>query len=100
MVAIASTCAAALDLAAEVEVLSEQYYKVSTLGAPHILDNQEMSVVLDKFRFYGPKPAPWDLKLTPRNAFDRQTDPAAEYLKTSLRQIHRSDGDGGHVAQK
>jgi L-fuculose-phosphate aldolase len=53
MIAIAATCAAALDLAAEVETLSEQYYKVLTLGMPYILDDTEMLLILDKFRNYG-----------------------------------------------
>ena len=38
-----------------VEVLAEQYYKVLTLGQPHILDAHEMTVVLEKFKNYGQK---------------------------------------------
>jgi L-fuculose-phosphate aldolase len=53
MIALGADCAAALSLAAEVEVLSEQYYKVLILGKPNILDASEMAVVLDKFKTYG-----------------------------------------------
>jgi L-fuculose-phosphate aldolase len=43
----------ALDLAAEVEVLAEQYYKVLTLGRPHVLGQREMKKVLERFKGYG-----------------------------------------------
>ena len=52
-IALGATLAEALDLAFEVEVLAEQYYKVLTLGAAHILDDGEMSLVLAKFKSYG-----------------------------------------------
>ena len=42
-------------LAAQVEVLAEQFYKVLTLGKPHILDPAEMVRVLEKFKNYGQK---------------------------------------------
>lgn len=54
-IAIGPTLAAALELASEVEVLAEQYYKVLTLGAPVILPDAEMALMLDKFRAYGQK---------------------------------------------
>lgn len=52
-IAIGRTLAAALELAAEVEVLAEQYYKVLTLGTPVILSSDEMAAMLDKFKAYG-----------------------------------------------
>ncbi len=54
-IAVGTTCAAALELAAEVEVLAEQYVKVLTLGSPHILARDEMVRVVEKFRSYGQK---------------------------------------------
>lgn len=54
-IAIGATCAKALELAAEVETLSEQYYKVLTLGKPIILDDGEMREVLKRFQSYGQK---------------------------------------------
>ena len=55
MIAIGETLSAALELAADVEVLAEQYVKVLTLGVPHILDEAEMTRVLAKFKSYGQK---------------------------------------------
>jgi L-fuculose-phosphate aldolase len=52
-VALGETLAEALQLACEVEVLAEQYYKVLTLGAAHILDDAEMALNLEKFKTYG-----------------------------------------------
>ena len=52
-IAMGETCGRALDLAAEVETLAEQYLKVLLLGAPHILDAAEMSRVLARFSGYG-----------------------------------------------
>jgi L-fuculose-phosphate aldolase len=54
-IALGETLSAALELAAEVEVLAEQYCKVLALGAPHILPPEEMSIVLEKFKAYGQK---------------------------------------------
>jgi L-fuculose-phosphate aldolase len=54
-IAIGATCADALALAAEVEVLAEQYVKVLTLGSPHILARDEMAHVLERFGRYGQK---------------------------------------------
>jgi L-fuculose-phosphate aldolase len=53
MIAVALTLPAALELAAEVEVLAEQYCKVLQLGPPHLLDAEEMASVIEKFRGYG-----------------------------------------------
>lgn len=54
-IALGATLAGALELASEVEILAEQYFKVLILGAPHILDDAEMAVILEKFRTYGQK---------------------------------------------
>lgn len=54
-IAIAATPAAALELAAEVEILAEQYYKVLTIGRAHLLDGAEMADVLQRFKSYGQK---------------------------------------------
>jgi L-fuculose-phosphate aldolase len=52
-IAIGETCAKALDLAREVEILAEQYFKVLCLGKPIVLDDGEMRTVLERFRSYG-----------------------------------------------
>ena len=52
-IAIGATLDAALALAADVEVLAEQFYKVLTLGPPHILPDAEMDRVLAAFKTYG-----------------------------------------------
>ena len=52
-IAVGGTLAAALELAREVEVLAEQYVKVLTLGEPHILADDEMVRVLERFKTYG-----------------------------------------------
>lgn len=54
-IAIAATLPAALELAAEVEILAEQYYKVLSIGRAHLLDDAEMASVLEKFKGYGQK---------------------------------------------
>jgi L-fuculose-phosphate aldolase len=54
-IALGETLSAALELAHEVEVLAEQYYKVLTLGAPHILPDAEMELMREKFKAYGQK---------------------------------------------
>jgi L-fuculose-phosphate aldolase len=56
-IAVGETCAAALDLAAEVENLAEQYFKVLCLGDPVVLDEDEMEKVLGQFASYG-QPTP------------------------------------------
>lgn len=57
-IAIGKTLTLAFELAAEVEVLAEQYYKVLTLGTPKVLPDSEMAIVLDKFKAYGQKAQP------------------------------------------
>ena len=55
MIAIAVTLAAALELAADVEVLAEQYCKVLALGNVHVLPDDEMDRVIERFKGYGQK---------------------------------------------
>lgn len=53
-IAVGDTLAGALELAAEVEVLAEQYCKVLMLGKkPHLLSAAEMRKVLQRFKSYG-----------------------------------------------
>jgi L-fuculose-phosphate aldolase len=53
-IAIGANMCAALELAHEVEALAEQYVKVLTLGGePHILQDDEMARVLERFKNYG-----------------------------------------------
>ena len=52
-IAIGATLEAALELAAEVEVLAEQFCKVLALGPPHILPDAEMDRVSAAFKIYG-----------------------------------------------
>lgn len=43
----------ALELALEVEVLAEQYYKLLVLGGVHLLDAAEMDRIAERFKAYG-----------------------------------------------
>jgi L-fuculose-phosphate aldolase len=52
-IAIGADLAAALALAVEVEGLCEQYWRALQVGTPVLLSDEEMAVVLDKFRTYG-----------------------------------------------
>lgn len=52
-IAVGATLASALELAHEVEVLSEQYAKVLGLGEAHILPDEEITRVLERFKSYG-----------------------------------------------
>lgn len=52
-IAIGPTLEAALELAAEVEVLAAQYIKVLALGPPVLLPDDEMTAMVEKFRDYG-----------------------------------------------
>ena len=52
-IAIGATLPAALELASEVEVLAEQVYKVRLIDRVHLLPDEEMAVVLEKFKAYG-----------------------------------------------
>ncbi|MBN4016248.1 class II aldolase/adducin family protein [Rhodospirillaceae bacterium AH-315-P19] len=53
MIALGESLARALDLAVEVEALSEQYAQALAIGDPVILSDSEMATVLEKFRTYG-----------------------------------------------
>ncbi len=52
-IACAVSLAHALELAQEVEVLAEQYYKVLVLGDVHLLDDAEMLRIGERFKGYG-----------------------------------------------
>lgn len=52
-IAIGKDLASALELAHEVEVLADQYAKVLALGEPHILPDEEMTRLLERFKSYG-----------------------------------------------
>lgn len=52
-IALGKDLDAALELAQEVEVLAEQYYKVLTLGKPKLLGREAMADVLERFKSYG-----------------------------------------------
>jgi L-fuculose-phosphate aldolase len=52
-IAIGESLASALELAAIVEELADQYAKVMMLGRLHILDADEMARVIEKFKNYG-----------------------------------------------
>ncbi|MGE5266807.1 MAG: class II aldolase/adducin family protein [Deltaproteobacteria bacterium] len=52
-VAMGPSLDAALELAHEVEILAEQYWKVRVLGGSKILPKAEMARVLEKFKTYG-----------------------------------------------
>jgi L-fuculose-phosphate aldolase len=52
-IAMGETLARALELAHEVEVLAEQYYKLLLLGPPRLLSDAEMLDALERFKTYG-----------------------------------------------
>jgi len=53
MIALGTTLAKALRLAAEVETLAAQYWHAAQIGAPHILDHAELDKVRERFAEYG-----------------------------------------------
>lgn len=53
MVALGSSLASALKLAAEVETLASQYWHAAQLGSPHVLDGEELTRVRARFAEYG-----------------------------------------------
>jgi L-fuculose-phosphate aldolase len=53
MIAVGASLSAALALAIEVETLAEMYWRARQQGEPTLLSNEEMDLVLDKFRTYG-----------------------------------------------
>lgn len=53
VIAIGRDLESALELACEVETLAEQYLKVLALGPAHILPDDEMAIVIERFKSYG-----------------------------------------------
>ncbi|HEY0191843.1 MAG TPA: class II aldolase/adducin family protein [Kofleriaceae bacterium] len=53
MVALGSSLAQALRIAAEVENLAAQYWHAAQLGTPHILDHAQLDEVRARFQAYG-----------------------------------------------
>lgn len=53
MIALGADLDGALALAVEVESLCEQYWRALQIGKPALLPDEEMAVVIDKFRTYG-----------------------------------------------
>jgi len=53
MIAVDASLGNALALAIEVEALAEQYWRALQIGAPNLLSDAEMDIVLEKFRSYG-----------------------------------------------
>jgi L-fuculose-phosphate aldolase len=54
-IAMGATLAAALELAADVEVLAEQYWKLLAISQAHVLPDAEMDRVIERFKSYGQK---------------------------------------------
>ncbi|MBV1934768.1 MAG: class II aldolase/adducin family protein [Parvibaculaceae bacterium] len=55
-IATGESLAKAYDLAHEVETLAQQYHLACQVGTPALLDGQEMTRVLEKFKTYGKQP--------------------------------------------
>jgi len=53
MIAVDASLEAALALAIDVEALAEQYWRALQIGAPNLLSDAEMDIVLEKFTSYG-----------------------------------------------
>ena len=53
MIAVDASLEAALALAIEVEALAEQYWRALQIGAPNLLSDAEMDIVLEKLKNYG-----------------------------------------------
>ena len=53
MIAVSTTLVRALALAVEVETLAEMYWRALQIGAPVVLSDAEMDIVVAKFRTYG-----------------------------------------------
>ena len=53
MIAVGASLTAALALAVEVEALAEQYWRALQIATPNLLSEDEMEIVLEKFRSYG-----------------------------------------------
>lgn len=55
MVALGASLPAALKLALEVETLASQYWHARAVGSPHVLPDDELARVRDRFATYGQK---------------------------------------------
>lgn len=53
MIAVGRDLAQAVDIAVEIEFLSDLYLRLLPLGEPPVLPAEEMAVVLEKFKSYG-----------------------------------------------
>lgn len=53
LVSLGETLERALKVAFEVELLAEQYWRALQVGEPHVLDDEEIRRVIEKFRTYG-----------------------------------------------
>lgn len=56
MIVLGPNLKKALWLAVEVETLAAQYWRALQVGTPHILPDEEVAAVIDKFRTYGQVP--------------------------------------------
>jgi L-fuculose-phosphate aldolase len=61
MIALGRDLQQALAVCTEVESLCEQYWRARQLGEPRHLSDQEMRLVLEKFKTYGPQAPQQDL---------------------------------------
>jgi L-fuculose-phosphate aldolase len=55
LVAVGPTLASAFAVAEEIELVARLYYQTRAIGSPHILPEDEMNTVLEKFKHYGQK---------------------------------------------
>ncbi|TCV87417.1 class II aldolase/adducin family protein [Sulfurirhabdus autotrophica] len=53
MIVVGSTLMRTLGLTVEVESLCEQYWRVLQIGEPIVLSDEEMDIILEKFKQYG-----------------------------------------------
>jgi L-fuculose-phosphate aldolase len=53
MIATGANLDATLALAVEVEALCEQYWRALQIGKPNLLSEDEMALVVEKFKTYG-----------------------------------------------
>jgi L-fuculose-phosphate aldolase len=79
-IAVAATCEQALELAADVEVLAEQYWKLLAVAEPKLLPDDEMKRVLAHFKGYGQNAQASRDATTP--PIDRQRLPPAKRIST------------------
>jgi L-fuculose-phosphate aldolase len=53
LVAVGPTLSKAFAVAEEIELVARLYYQTRAIGSPHILAEEEMNTVLEKFKHYG-----------------------------------------------